>query len=181
MAKGATITIKNAKQIQNLLKQLPASMKLEADKMIEVEFKSAANESRSLASPHDYTGRLTSGISAKKVEGKLRYQSTAPHAAYMEFGTRLGYKPVAGFEQWASKFKSGGGSGRGRSAWDRILSWMIFRNIPEEYFWPVYRKLMTIGFLPINNAQGYFLGPYIAAKGRVVKNLRSLLKKSIGK
>jgi hypothetical protein len=179
MAK-ASINIKNAKKIQNLLKQLPANLKQEALVLVRDEFKEASIQAKSIASAHDFTGRLTGGILFRQQEGKYLYQSTAPHAAYMEFGTRLGYTPRPGFERWAAQFKGGSSGGR-RSAWDRILSWMIYRNIDEEYWWPVYRKLMTLGFLPINNAQGYFIGPYIQAKFRVIKGLSKLLKKSLKK
>jgi hypothetical protein len=61
MAK-ASIDIKNAKRIQKLFRQLPDSMKSEALALIRDEFKDAASEAKSIASSHDFTGRLSSGI-----------------------------------------------------------------------------------------------------------------------
>lgn len=187
MARGISIQIKNAKRIDNIIRQLPENMKREADLLIEQEFKTAVQESRSIAKQHQFTGRLVSGISLRKGPSGFVYQSTAPYSAFAEFGIRGSVRITPGFERWAFQYKGLGKSG-GRSAYDKILSWMIFRNIPEKYWYPVYMKLMGkgkwqnsrySGHEAINSGSGFFLGPYIAAKGRVVKGLKGLLAKAI--
>lgn len=178
MATGISIQIKNAKQIQNLFRQLPDSLKQVGLDLIKEEFTVAAKEAQSLASAHDYTGELSSGIRLEEVEGKYVYKSEAPHSAFAEFGTRSRYQRRAGFENWAKQWK-GRKIHSGGTMWDRIKAWAAFRNIPEEYWGAIYTTIKRKGTNPIGPAQGgFFLPPYNSAKGRIVKQLKQLLPKA---
>ncbi len=178
---GAKITIQNAKRIQNLFRSLPDAMKGVANDLIVREFEVAVKEAKSIANTAKYTGELSDGIRLELVEGKYQYKSTAKHAAFAEFGTRGSYRPVSGFERWAMQYK-GIRINQSGTAWERIKAWAEYRGIEEKFHSAIYRKIVLqkgkdggMKAIPHPNHGGYFLPPYIRAKGRIVRKLKQLL------
>jgi len=184
---GVKITLGNIKRIQNLLRNLPDSMKESANQIIVEEFQTAVKESKSIAQAARYTGALENGIELRSIEGKYQYISSAPHAVFAEFGTKGSYRPVPGFERWASQYRNlkinAGGSAK-----DRIYEWAAFKGIEKNRWWRIYQRIVIrkdagSGMRPIVHPTGggYFLPPYFRAKGRIEKRLKEMFAKGYKK
>jgi phage gpG-like protein len=183
-----SIQIRNIREIQRILRQLPQNMKKEANVLIASEFKLAAEEAKILAKGSDYTGRLSNSISAQTEGANFVYKSTAPYSAYHEFGTGNQVRAAGiprGFEPYAARFRSSGSiSANGEKFWDRLSEWMQYRNIPVEKWLNIYRKIKKDGRKKAGSTgagygEGFFLKPYIAARTRIANGLKDLLAKAI--
>jgi hypothetical protein len=190
MGKGFNINIKNNKEIRDILRILPEQARENAFKIIDEEFKVAEGQAKSNAQNHTAFGNLANGIKAYRKGEQYFFVSTAEHSAFVEFGIRAGFQNNRpDFSSFAARYKGISANPLGLSAMTNIYAWAIKRGIEKKYWYPIYRKLIgrpikpnnspPTGFYPINKGQGFFLGPYISARDKVRKRLRTLLKRSV--
>jgi hypothetical protein len=194
MGKGFNINIKNNKEIRDILRILPDQARENAFKIIDEEFKVAEGQAKSNAQNHTAFGNLANGIKAYRKGEQYFFVSTAEHSAFVEFGIRLGFKNNRPeFSSFAARYKGISTNPLGLSAMTNIYAWAIRRGIDKKYWYPIYRKLTgnpikegskdgrtpKTGFYAINDGKGFFLGPYISARDKVRKRLRTLLKRSV--
>ena len=120
-------------------KQLDLASK-KAIKEVDIAIKESANEFAALAyqsaliDDSVFTRELVNSIDVKK-EKPLQYivVAAAPHAPFVEFGTKGNYKPQKGYEDIASKYKGTKPSNKFGTLFDSILAWVKYRNIGAQY------------------------------------------------
>jgi len=173
-----TINIRNVKRIQEILRKLPPNLKKEAMEVVKEEFEVAAQESIGIAMEADFSGTLSSGISAEYEGNNFVYKSTAPYSAYHEFGTRSMRRKIdQGFEPWAIRFKT---AGEPRMIpYKNIKEWLEAKVQPKSKRYNVWRKISMEGRMSIKSGRSFFIAPYISAKARVLNRLGDILSRSI--
>lgn len=187
MAASLSIRLKGNKEIANTIRLLPENLRAKALNVAEQEFQIAATEAKANASGSDTTGDLISGIQVRRESTNVYFESLSPHSAFAEFGIRMGYKSRKGFESYASRFRNISINGSGKTAKEAIYEWARIKGIDKKFFYPIMMKLLgkplnpenETGYTPINNGDGFFLQPYIDARKRIQKKLKTILKKSV--
>jgi len=173
-----TINIRNVKRIQEILRELPTNLRKEAMTVVKEEFEVAAQESISIATETDFSGTLSSGISAEYEGNNFVFKSTAPYSAYHEFGTRSNVRRIdQGFQPWAIRFKT---AGEARMIpYKNIKDWLEAKVQPKSKRYNVWRKISMEGRMSIKSGRSFFIAPYIKAKARVLNRLGDILSRSI--
>jgi phage gpG-like protein len=173
-----TINIRNVKRIQEILRELPTNLRKEAMTVVKEEFEVAAQESISIATETDFSGTLSSGISAEYEGNNFVFKSTAPYSAYHEFGTRSNVRRIdQGFQPWAIRFKT---AGEARIIpYKNIKDWLEAKVHPKSKRYNVWRKISMEGRMSIKSGRSFFIAPYIKAKARVLNRLGDILSRSI--
>jgi phage gpG-like protein len=173
-----TINIRNVKRIQEILRELPTNLRKEAMVVVKEEFEVAAQESIGIAMEADFSGTLSSGISADYEGNNFVFKSTAPYSAYHEFGTRSNVRRIdQGFQPWAIRFKT---AGEARMIpYKNIKDWLEAKVQPKSKRYNVWRKISMEGRMSIKSGRSFFIAPYIKAKARVLNRLGDILSRSI--
>lgn len=116
-------------------------------------------------------GRLAQLITYVK-HGLLDFEiiSAANQSAYMEFGTKKLVSIPAGFESLAASFRGVNIGSGGVSAKDQIYTWAKQKGIKKQFWYPIYRKIMTLGITP---------HPYMIPALSELTNLQTRIKKLI--
>jgi phage gpG-like protein len=173
-----SINIRNVKRIQEILRKLPPNLKKEAMEVVKEEFELAAQESIGIAMETDFSGTLSSGISAEYEGNNFVYKSTAPYSAYHEFGTRSNVRRIdQGFQPWAIRFKT---AGEPRLIpYDNIKEWLAEKVTPKGKQYNVWKKISMQGRMSVKSGRSFFIAPYISAKARVLNRLEDILSRSI--
>jgi hypothetical protein len=178
---GIKIYSSKAKGITKLLNQLPERMEEAARRMIGEEFEKAGAEARSIAASFAYTGHLAGGIQSQPSGKNWTYASTAPYAAALEFGTKSFVQVPAGYERMASKYKGAVSAAGGGTARDRIYAWARDKGFSTRGRFYLFMRIKNRGMPKRGSTRvvPHFLPPYIRAKSRITRKLKSLLKKAL--
>lgn len=126
---SASIKIEGLAQIKAKFGKIPGNVKREADGMLAVVANDFVNRAQADA-PQDER-MMANQITSKKVsEMNHEAVSPAPYSAYMEFGTKSRFQPIAGID--ASKYK---GKGRGDyyDFLNNILDWVKRKGIASRF------------------------------------------------
>lgn len=139
MAGGVTIQVKGLREIEKKYGKMPK----EVQQMVDQEVREAANMHANLAvnaAPNDQN-QLRPGIGSKRV--KLMHSeaySSAPHSAFIEFGTKRKAKIPSDLTAYAAQFK-GKKSGGGQKMYNAILGWVRRTGIAGRYSVKTRKKL----------------------------------------
>lgn len=127
MAKGVTIQVTGLKELQRKYGKIPK----EVSKMVDGELYAAANDHANLAAteaPNDQS-QLRQGIGAKRVKlMQSETYSSAPHSAFIEFGTKRKTEIPSDLTAYAANFRGKKGGG-GQGFYDAILAWVKRKGI----------------------------------------------------
>jgi hypothetical protein len=181
MSDGMKINTGKAKQIAALLNKLPERLDRVANNTIEQEFTRAVSESKSLASSFSDSGLLVSEIRLLPLRKNWAYVSGAPYAAALEFGTKNYVRIPAGFEQMAQSYQGLVRAADGRTPKQRIYAWATRHGIPNRKKGKLFMRIMKQG-MPKRGATKvvpHFIPPYVSAKARISRRLKSLLTRAI--
>lgn len=124
------IDIIGLKELMADVAKLPARLKTETEAAIrdgaQVFVRNAKRDA-----PRDM-GVLANFISSQKV-GDMQYEvaSASKYSAYLEFGTKTKFQPIAGVD--ASQFKGKGGSGGMDDFFLAILEWVKRKGLADTY------------------------------------------------
>jgi hypothetical protein len=174
MARGVYLKVQGLAELKKKFGRIPSDVAAEVD----AEMHAASQEYVTLAvrdAPKD-RGILIQGISAD-AKGIMRHEvvSSSPISAYLEFGTRTRVQVPADLAAYAQQFMGPGASGG--DAKKAIYEWCRRNGIPKEAWYPIYKKIMTVGI----NPHPYFFkqrGPVMA---ELKKNLKPALERALKK
>lgn len=91
-------------------------------------------------------GRLAGGASVNRVD-VMHYEvsDSVEYAPFVEFGTRARVSVPADLQEYAAQFKGKGQSGDVKK---KIFDWCKRVGIPEDAWFPIFIKIMTVGIKP---------------------------------
>lgn len=158
------------KEFQSKLKALPNNIMVKADSyVIDAAQKWAQRAAKD--APKDQ-GTINTTISWDKISvGVSEVSSPAQHSAFVEWGTRSRKRVPSELQSYANSLTYQKGNG---SAKDFIFAWAKRVGIPKEGWYPVYRKIMTVGI----NPHPFFFIQKDAIKNELFAKLKQLVEKT---
>lgn len=176
---GLKVNTRDIKRIRKLINQIPENYKEAAKDEIRDVYSKAVVEAKNMASRSTYDGELVAGIALIEKDKTFDFVSAAPHAPYVEFGTRSKVYVPSGWERFANKFRGSvyrinrtGGSFK-----ERVKAWAKRKGLKNWFF--LYKRIAKDGMGDYN--EPHFVPSAIKARERLVKRLSTILKKSIGR
>ena len=142
--RGVKLQVKGYEQLKKQLKNIPAHIVTEVDAELDAVSEDFVNRAVGDA-PTDQ--RLLRNQITKKKVGPMRYEvvSGAEHSAFVEFGTRSKTQVPSGLQTYAAQFKGIKGRGDAKAI---IYEWCRRNSVPEEAWFPIFIKIMTVGINP---------------------------------
>lgn len=184
--------ISGADKLLNKLQGLPKEMVQRIDGEVKKTVLEINNEQVRRA-PIDRSEIRQNTSFSKEATGKDRIDytlfSNAPHAVFLEFGTRKKFKAIPGVE--APKYTKGDGTAE--QALEAIKAWVKRKNIriesaakyksgkragqnkmltQEETAHLIFHYIMLNGIKP----QPFFFAPFLEKKDKLVENVASVIK-----
>jgi HK97 gp10 family phage protein len=173
VAKGFTIEARGLKELKKKFGKIPENVANEVDGVLAYGANEFVNRAVNDA-PVDQS-ELRQKISAKR-EAVMWHEvvSGAEHSAWVEWGTRSRVQVPAELQSYAAQFKGGGGK---KGAKQAIYEWCRRNGIPEEAWFSIYKKIMTVGITP----QPFFFKQVPAVQAAVQKKLQPAIRKALDK
>lgn len=159
------VELKGYRELQKQLKQLPKSV----SKEIDGEIGAATMEIRQRAiedAPADQGLLKSEIVNVKESDLNWSVYSQADYSEYVEFGTRSKVRIPEGAEQLGISSKKSS-----LSAKEAIFAWCKRKGIEENLWYPIYRKLMTVGMEP----HPFFYKQLPIVEPKLIKQIRSVL------
>lgn len=130
MSNGVTIEIKGLEKAVKTFNQMPTVLQKKVSAGVELAANNFMNRAVKDA-PVDQA-RLRQGITVNK-KGQLSFEivSSAKYSAYIEFGTKKRFTPIAGVD--SSQFKGKGDSGDYFDFLNAILDWVKRKGIASRF------------------------------------------------
>lgn len=161
------------KGLNKVLKELK-DLGVEGEKRIAIDTETNAREIEANAkinAPFNL-GDLRQGIKALPIDDlNWKIQSTAPYAAYLEFGTGENVKVPTELKDVAIKFKNNK-KGSFKEGLIAIKDWCKNKGIPEEAAYPIFIKIITQGI----SAKPYLYPAFVNGRKNYISDLKKSLK-----
>jgi hypothetical protein len=170
MSNGVSISVSGLDELKKKFKGLPANVEQGLDGEL-FELSEAYVNKAVAAAPRD-RGLLIQGISA---DHKLLFHevvSSAPYSAYQEFGTRSKVQVPPALVSYAAQFRAKKSNGDAKKA---IFDWCKRVGIPEEAWYPIFIKIMTVG----TNPHPFFFIHLNWAQAEVQKRAQKVVKNAL--
>lgn len=167
---SVSIQVTGMKEWQKLFKEFPEKVETGLDAELYSLSEEYANRAIA-AAPRD-RGLLIQGIGADHQLLFHEVVSSAPYSAYQEFGTRSKVQVPADLVAFASQFRSKKTNGDAKKA---IFDWCKRVGIPEEAWYPIFIKIMTVGVTP----HPFFFIHLPWAQSEVQKRSNNVVKKAL--
>ena len=167
------IDVKGLKELQKKFKEIPVNVAEEVDGAM---FVAATDfESRAIDAAPENHRRLINGITGKQL-GVMDWKvvSAAEYSAYVEWGTRTRVSVPADLAQYAQQFMGPSG-GTAEQAKVAIYEWCRLKGIPQEDWWWIFMKIMTVGI----NPHPFFFIQREPVYKQLVKDCQEAIKRAI--
>lgn len=167
---SATIKIEGLDKLKKKFGQIPQMVTATLDAELHAISEEYVDKAVSIA-PVDL-GRLKGGISANHAELNHEVVSKESYSAYVEFGTRTRVSVPADLASYANQFRR---KAAGGDAKKMIYEWCKRKGIPEEAWFPIFIKIMTVGI----NPHPFFFPHLPWARTEVVKRSKQVVEKAL--
>lgn len=169
---GVQIQVQGLEALKKKYKDIPQSVTAGLD--AELHALSEDYVSKAVEAAPRNNGILIQGISAIHETLNHEVVSQASYSAYVEFGTRAKVSVPADLQAYASQFR--GSRGSSVDAKKAIYDWCKAKGIPPEAWYPIFKKIMTVGI----NPHPFFFIHLPWARSEVQKRSEAVVKKALG-
>lgn len=166
---GAVIKIEGLDALKKKFKQLPQVVTDTLDAEMFAISEEYVNRAIGMV-PID-EGTLKVGITASHAELHHEIVSKESYSPYVEFGTRTRVSVPADLTSYANQFRRKGGGDAKKAIYD----WCKRKGIPEEAWWPIFIKVMTVGISP----HPFFFPHLPWAKSELKKRSKQVIQKAL--
>jgi hypothetical protein len=175
MARGVYLKVQGLAELKKKFGRIPDDVAQEVDAEMHAAAVSFVDKAVN-AAPKD-RGILIQGISNDAV-GLMHHDvvSSSPISAYLEFGTRTRVQVPADLAAYAQQFQGPSAAGNG-DAKAAIYEWCRRQGIEKDLWYPIYKKIMTVGI----NPHPYFFKQRAPVMAELKKNLQPALTRALNK